>query len=180
MHKNTSPCKKAMVRISYCQKYVQYRPQFYEPQWTFIILCILKIAGSLDFHTMTSISTMSWNMWLGDMAHICVVYISLHLWTVWRLTMVDLGVDNELPAEHMPTIRWLSASIAWMRASSEPVRGCRGFTMLLRLNAHINKTGYVWHKPHYSILSVHASTCRHYQLACHWLLVYFTMLLTVE
>ena len=57
--------------------------------------------------------------------------------------MVDFGGDNALPAAHMPTIRWLSASIAWMRASSEPVRGCRGFNVLLMLNADINRTSYL-------------------------------------
>jgi len=61
---------------------------------------------------------------------------------IYGLTTVDFGADSILPAAHMPTIRWLSASIAWMRASSEPVRGWKGFTVLLRLNAHINKTSF--------------------------------------
>lgn len=78
--------------------------------------------------------------------HISVLF-TFHLvclWSVWRLTIVDFGADNALPAAHMPTIRWLSASIAWMRASNEPVRGWTGLDMqLLRLHVHINKTSFL-------------------------------------
>ena len=59
---------------------------------------------------------------------------------------VDIGADIVPPPVHMPTIRWLSASMAWIRASNEPVRGWiwMGFNVLPRQNTHIAKT------PHYT------------------------------
>jgi len=55
--------------------------------------------------------------------------------------MVDFGADITLPPPvHVPTIRRLSASIACIRASSDPVRGwiCFHELLLNKLNADIN------------------------------------------
>jgi len=56
--------------------------------------------------------------------------------------MVDAGTDMVPPPVHMPTMRWLSASIAWIRASSDPVRGWIFFHVLLRQNTYINMTSF--------------------------------------
>lgn len=103
------------------------------------ILSILQLGdniGSLEHLVLQSAE----QRWPGEVSH-PVQWISWHIikWkrhetlNLWGLTMVDLGADKVLLPLHMPMIRWLSASIAWMRASREPVRGWIGLQVLLVL-----------------------------------------------
>jgi len=57
--------------------------------------------------------------------------------------MVDFGAEIVPPPVHMPTIRWLSASIAWIRASSDPVRGWIFLNVLPRLNTDSNTAPFI-------------------------------------